>query len=106
MTDPRRGEHGQSSALVLAVLAFALLVAVGAVTLAVAVTDRARAQAAADATALAVAASGPRAGEVVARENGATIERVERLDADIRTTVRVGAARATARARWVPVPIP
>ncbi|MFN8017357.1 MAG: pilus assembly protein TadG-related protein [Acidimicrobiales bacterium] len=106
MTDRRLGEHGQSSVLALAVLAFVVAVSLGVVTLAGAVTDRARAQAAADAAALAGAARGPQAARTLAHDDGAVLVAFERIDGDVRAEVQIGRARASARARWLPVPIP
>ena len=92
--------------LVLVALALTVAVLVGTVGLAGVVTDRARAAAAADAAALAAAARGPEAAQQVAGDDHAVLVALERSGDEVRATVRVGRATATARARWVPVAIP
>ena len=67
--------------------------------LGVAAVTQAQARTAADAAALAGAAEGREAAVAIAKANGAKLEGFETLGADTRVTVRVGEARATARAR-------
>jgi putative Flp pilus-assembly TadE/G-like protein len=67
--------------------------------LGVATVSQAQARTAADAAALAGAAEGREAAVAIAEANGAKLEQFEAMGADTRVTVRVGEARATARAR-------
>jgi hypothetical protein len=87
---------------VLPLVAVIVLVAAGAALLlarsGAEVVDRARARTAADATALAGVEGDRPAAERVARADGATLERFVRVGARVEVTVRVGGARATARA--------
>jgi hypothetical protein len=94
-----RGQVLPLFALLLAVVAgSAVLVAmVGRV-----VDDRARAATAADAAALAGAAEGREAAEELARRNGGVLEEFRQEGADTVVVVRVGHARAEARARVEP----
>jgi hypothetical protein len=85
---------------------FAALLALGIVRVGSAAGAAASAQAAADATALAAAAEGEAAATAVAAANDATVVRYEPIDDDVRVTIERHGARATARARWQPAPIP
>jgi hypothetical protein len=67
--------------------------------LGVGAVSQAKARTAADAAALAGAAEGREAAVAMAEANGAKLEGFETLGADTRVTVKVGEARATARAR-------
>ena len=60
--------------------------------------DRARAQTAADAAVLAAAAGSDADAAVLAAANGGTVESLVRVGTLVEVTVRVGRARATARA--------
>ena len=85
---------------------FAALLGVGVVRIGAAAGEAASAQAAADATALAGAADGEAAAAEVARANDAEVVQYEPIGDDVRVTVERHGARATARARWQPTPIP
>ncbi len=98
-----RGDLGQAALLTVVAVAVvagvivALLAGLGAVA-----RDRARARTAADAAALAGAGAGPGSGPAaamtVAAANGGELEHQETIGEQVEVTVRVGAARATARA--------
>lgn len=87
---------------VLPVVAVCLAMVVGLVvivgTVGQVLDERARARTAADAAALAGAAGGSAAAEEVAVENGAVLEEYVALGSDVLVRVRVGRARADARA--------
>ena len=101
MTGIRSGEN-HDSGQVLPVVAMGLVLVVGLVVLVATVgqvvDERARARTAADAAALAGAAGGSAAAEQVAVENGAVLEEYEAVGSDVLVRVRVGRARADARA--------
>lgn len=99
-------ERGQALPLVLVAVLFAGLAMLGAARLGGVVVGRARAQAAADAAALAGASSGPGAARRVAAANGAQLQGWATPGGDVEVVVERDGTRATARARWVPVPIP
>jgi len=84
--------------LMVLLLAVTLGIVVVLTHLGATVVDRAHARTAADAAALAGAAQGRPVAEEVARRNGAQIESFVVLDGQTEVTVRVGRARATARA--------
>jgi hypothetical protein len=98
---PVRSDAGQAVPLLLAVLAVlaVLLVALG--QLGQRVVASARARTAADAAALAGAAAGRAAAAAMAAENGGTLVSYSGVDGDVRVTVRVDGASATARAAMV-----
>lgn len=85
---------------------FAALLAAGVVRVGNAAGERAAAQAAADASALAGAAEGQAAAAEAATANDAALVRYEPVGDDVRVTIERHGARATARARWQPAPIP
>lgn len=96
------GDGGQALPLVV-LLVLALLA--GAVVLAevgLALEERARARTAADAAALAGAAAGEDAAGELAAANGGVLEEFRREGPEVEVTVRVGRARAVARATSVP----
>jgi FlaG/FlaF family flagellin (archaellin) len=97
--DRAAGDHGQASPLVALVLVFAVVAALAATELGVTVSDRAQARTAADAAALAGVTGGRGAADAVAAANHGSLERFVVADGDTDVTVRVGRARATARAR-------
>lgn len=97
------GDSGQTTPLI----ALGLALVAGAIILLALLgnlaTDRARARTAADAAALAGAAEGPDVARRVAAANGSSIEAYHRAGDEVEVTVKVGDARATARAqlRWI-----
>jgi hypothetical protein len=92
-------DGGQASVLLVVLLLFvATGAAVVLANLGGVAADRARARTAADAAALAGAASGRAAADAVATVNGGQIESYLIVGPQIEVTVRVGRARATARA--------
>lgn len=95
----RRGEAGQATPLVLAVLVLAVVVALALVPLAGATAERAQARTAADAAALAGAAEGEAAARQVAAANGAELVTWQAEGTDVWVTVEVGDAVASAKAR-------
>lgn len=97
--DDRRGDRGQTMPLVVVVMLVVALVCLGAVRMGSALGDRARARTAADAAALAGASRGEDEAGSIAEADGATLERYVARGAEVEVTVRVGDARATARAR-------
>lgn len=96
-------DHGQVSPLIAVVVMGAALAVLVIAQLGGVVVDRTRARNAADAAALAGAEAGRSAAEDVARANGGVVERWEQVDGATEVTVRVGRARATARARHGPL---
>lgn len=105
MTD-LRDQRGQAAPLMVAVLMFAALAALGVAQVGRGASQAARAQATADATALAGAAAGEQAAEEIAAANDASLERYEQAGDEVRVSIHQGPARASARARWNPTPIP
>ena len=93
------GDSGQVIPLVAGVLALAAVILVGLIALGNLVGDRTRAQTAADAAALAGARGGRSAASSVTTENRGTLESFHVEGTEVEVTVRVGEARATARAR-------
>lgn len=93
------GDDGQ--ALLVATLGLVLLAAmvVLAIEVGAVLAERSQASAAADAAALAGALEGPEGAEQVAEANGAELESFRRAGPDVWVVVRVGRARAEARAR-------
>jgi uncharacterized membrane protein len=107
MSCRRRGpgphrDRGQVSPLVAVVVMGAAVAVLVIAHLGGVVVDRTRARNAADAAALAGATDGRSAAEEVARANGAVLEGWRQIDGATEVTVRVGRARATARARRGP----
>ena len=92
-------DEGQVTPLSVMVLAVAVVTLVVIAHLGGLVVDRTRARTAADAAALAGVAGGRPGAEAQARANGATLEAWVVADGFTQVTVRVGRARATARAR-------
>lgn len=92
------GDGGQALPLLAGVLALVATVLIGLVALGSALGERARAQTAADAAALAGAARGRPAATAMAHENRGELESFTARDGQVEVTVRVGDARATARA--------
>ena len=92
-------EQGQAVPLVLLVMAVAVAAMLVVVHLGGTVVDRARARTAADAAALAGAEGGRATAERAARDNDGMLEAWTAGDGYVEVTVRVGRARATARAR-------
>lgn len=101
-----RSERGQAAILALVALLFAGVLAAGLAQVGRAAAQRASAQAAADATALAGASAGRSAADDVAAANDAQVVAYRVEDVDVLVTVERRGASATARARWVPTPIP
>jgi hypothetical protein len=93
------GERGQVLPLVAVVLVLAGTLAMVIGRLSGAAVERARARTAADAAALAGAAEGESAARAVAAANGGTVVAYRTLGSDVALVVRVGDARAPARAR-------
>ena len=108
MTRPARLTADRGQIVPLFMVLVAAVVAVGwlAVRHAELLDARARAQTAADAAALAGVAEGELAANRLARRNGAELVAFDRFGSTVRVEVRVGPARAEARAearvRWVP----
>ena len=96
---PARRERGQVLPLVAVVLMAATVAVLVVAHLGGVVVDRARARTAADAAALAGVDGGRPAAEAEASANGGVIESWSVSDGATEVTVRVGRARATARAR-------
>jgi hypothetical protein len=92
-------DRGQAMPLALAVVAFAAVVLLALVPVATAANERARARTAADAAALAGAADGEDAARDMAAANGATLSEWRADGADVWVEVRLGDARAVAKAR-------
>ena len=95
----RDGEGGQAVPLVLAVVAFAVVVLLALVPLAQGAAARAQARTAADAAALAGAAEGEQAAREVAADNGARLVEWRQRGADVWVRVTVRKAHADAKAR-------
>jgi hypothetical protein len=98
-TSDRPRDRGQVLPLVVLLLALAAGAAVIVAQVGRVVDERARASTAADAAALAGAAEGRAAAEDLARRNGGWLEEFRQEGADTVVVVRVGRARAEARAR-------
>ena len=92
-------EGGQVSPLIALVVVATAVVALLVAELGTAVTDRAQARTAADAAALAGVNGGRAAAAVIAAADNGSLERFVAADGATEVTVRVGRARATARAR-------
>ena len=95
-------EAGQTTPLVLALVALAVVVMLALVPLAQASRQRAAAATAADAAALAGAAEGEEAARSVAAANGATLVAWRAVGLDVWVVVRLGGARAEAKAHRDP----
>ncbi|CAN5281793.1 hypothetical protein BH18ACT4_BH18ACT4_04630 [soil metagenome] len=93
------GERGQVAPLLAVLIVLAGVMAVILVELGGAAVARAQARTAADAAALAGAAEGVEAADAVARDNHGTLESFRTEGTDTVVVVRVGPARAEARAR-------
>lgn len=98
----RRGDHGQATVLVAAVLAVTALASVGLARLGGGMVDASRARAAADAAALAAVDGGTPAATRLAQLNGARLVSVSRIGDDVVVVVEVEGATATARASASP----
>ncbi|NLV55644.1 MAG: hypothetical protein GXY13_08545 [Acidimicrobiales bacterium] len=94
-----RGDGGQSTPLMAAAVVLAAVVLWILAGRAGVAVDAARARTAADAAALAGAAEGRPAAEDHAGANGGVVVSYRTVDDDVVVTVRVGEAKATARAR-------
>ncbi len=92
-------ESGQAVPLVMGVIAVAVVVLLALVPLARGATQRAQARSAADAAALAGAAEGEAAAREVAAANGAVLIDWRADGAEVWVAVRLGEARAVAKAR-------
>lgn len=92
-------DRGQALPLVILVVCFAALLAVGIGRLAGEAVLAGQAQTAADAAALAGAASGPGAARRAAEANGATVVVYERAGDEVEVVVERRGAQAVARAR-------
>lgn len=105
--DKRRSNaaRGRQRGSILPIVALAIVMAGGGAMLLArmggAAVSRAQAQTAADAAALAGAAEGEAAARAVAQANGAELTSYEPLGNDVRVTVRLGPAVASARATRV-----
>ena len=95
----RNTDEGSILPLIAAGMLLAGLLTLGVGRVGQAAVAGARARTAADAAALAGATDGRSAAEELARANGARMTAFERVGPDVRVTVRVGDAAATARAR-------
>ena len=93
-----RGESGQATPLVLAVVVIAVVVVLALVPLIHGAQDRAAARTAADAAALAGAAEGEEAAREVAAANGADLVTWRAVGSDVWVVVTLGDARAEAKA--------
>jgi len=98
-TAPCGREQGQALPLLAGALALVVVLLLGLVALGNLTHDRAAAQTAADAAALAGAAEGRDAAVAVAEENRGRLESYAARGDEVEVVVRVGDARATARAR-------
>lgn len=94
-----RPDRGQVTPLLALVVVMTVMVAFGLGRLGSVVIDRAEARTAADAAALAGVTGGRAEAERLATANHGVVERFVAVGGDIEVTVRVGWARATARAR-------
>jgi Flp pilus assembly protein TadG len=94
----QRGDRGQATVLVAAVLAVTVLATAGLARLGGVMVDGSRAQAAADAAALAAVEGGVDAAARLADRNGARLVSVGRVGDDVVVVVEVDGATATARA--------
>lgn len=94
-----RGERGQASVVLVGIVAIAVVLLLALVPVARAVSQKAHARAAADAAALAGAAEGEDAAREVAEENGADLVSWQAEGDAVWVEVRVGGARAVAKAR-------
>ncbi len=94
-----RHEDGQTAPLVIAVVAFAIVVLLALVPVGQAASERSQARTAADAAALAGAAQGESAAREVAEDNGAELTGWRAEGADVWVEVHLGDARAVAKAR-------
>ncbi len=104
-SSPRSAEEGQALPLVVLLVVLAAAAAVLVAQVGLAVDERARARTAADATALAGAAEGRDAAAEVARANGAELVSFRSEDGEVTVVVRMGRARAGARARREPMTV-
>lgn len=91
-------ERGQSTILAVLVIGLAVVVLLVVAALGSVARDRAAARTAADAAALAGVSEGADAAEQAAQRNGGELESIRRDGAGVEATVRVGRARASARA--------
>ena len=98
---PGRSDEGQAAPLLVAVMAIAAVLILAIGQLGQRVIAAARARTAADAAALAGAAAGRTAAATMAAENGGTLVSYSETDGDVRVTVRLDGASATARAAMV-----
>lgn len=94
-----RSERGQSSMLVIGVVAVAVAMLLALVPLARGAQQRAQARTAADAAALAGAAEGETSAREVAAANGGRLVGWKAAGTDVWVAVEVGDARAVAKAR-------
>ena len=99
-----RGSAGQAAPLLAGLAVVALVVGLLALEVGAVALDRARARTAADAAALAGVHGGSAAAGAVARANHGVLERFAASGGAVEVTVRVGRARATARAAPGPAP--
>lgn len=99
MSTPVRADRGQAMPLLVMLVLLAGVSVLVLTDLGVAAVSQAQARTAADAAALAGAAEGREAATRVAEANGATLESFEVAGAETEVVVRVGEARARARAR-------
>lgn len=93
-----RSDRGQATLALLAGALVVLVLALGLAEVGRAAVDAARARTAADAAALAGARAGVDVARAVAADNGARLERFDRVGGDVVVRVRVGRSVATARA--------
>jgi len=102
MRAPTRRDTGQATLLMVAGLALALGLTMGAVHLAGRMAEIGRARAAADAAALAAVVGGRDDANRVAQQNGGVLVRLESDGDDVVVEARAGAATARARATRAP----
>ena len=93
------GDRGQSAPLSALIVVVALMAACGLAQFGLVVIDRAQARTAADAAALGGVTGGRQASDRLAAANHGVVESFVQRDGQTEVTVRVGRARATARAR-------
>jgi len=94
-----RRDRGQVTPLLALLVVVAAIVVLGVAQFGAVVIDRAQARTAADAAALAAVDGGRDAADRLAAANHGVVERFVASGGDTEVTVRVGRARATARAR-------
>ena len=98
----RRGDHGQATVLLLAVVALVVVAMVATAQFGARLVDRAQAQVAADAAALAGVSGGRSAAKRLASANDGVLMSFAAVGDDVQVVVRVGGASAAAHATRAP----